>query len=74
MQKDIFWSDDSSLPKTDIGKVEFLEHLAATLPKYQKVLQISDEEMESVKRDAIELRRAYNLKYKVKTKGAAARR
>ncbi len=47
------------MPKTDIGKIELLEHLAATLPKYQSVLEISNEDMGVLKRDTFNVRRAH---------------
>ena len=53
------------MPKTDTGKVELLEHVASTLPKYQSIFQISNEDMETVKSDAVSLRHAHTSHHQV---------
>jgi len=48
----------SYMPHDDAGKAKFLEHLAATLPKYADLLEIKPEEIASVQADAVAFRHA----------------
>ncbi len=43
------------MPRDDNGKVEFVKHLAATLPRYAAILNISDAELATLDADAIGL-------------------
>ena len=51
----------SYLPKDDTGKADLLEHVAATLPKYTELLEISAEDMASHQADAVAFRYGFNL-------------
>jgi hypothetical protein len=46
------------LPTDDAGKADFLDHLAATLPKYAGVLDISEADIVQLKADAAAFRHA----------------
>ena len=46
------------MPHDDAGKAEFLEHLAATLPKYAELLEIKSEDIATLKSDAVNFRLA----------------
>ena len=43
---------NSYMPNTDSGKADLLDHLAATLPRYAAVLDVSDADLTSLKTDA----------------------
>jgi hypothetical protein len=51
----------SYMPKDDSGKADLLDHVAATLPKYAAMLDISAEELASLQADAVAFRYALNL-------------
>ena len=44
------------LPTDDTGKADFLDHLAATLPKYAGLLEISEADIATLKADAASFR------------------
>ena len=44
------------LPTDDAGKADFLDHLAATLPKYAGLLEISDADIATLQADAASFR------------------
>ena len=46
------------MPTDESGKADFLEHFAATLPKYIDILEIKTEDINSVQTDAINFRQA----------------
>jgi len=46
------------MPTDDTGKADFLEHFAATLPKYTDILEIKPEDIASVQTDAVDYRQA----------------
>ena len=51
----------SYMPKDDNGKADLLDHVAATLPKYAALLNVSAEDMASHQADAIAFRYGFNL-------------
>ena len=51
----------SYMPKDDSGKADLLDHVAATLPKYAALLEISPEDLASLQADAVAFRYALNL-------------
>ena len=51
----------SYMPKDDSGKADLLDHVAATLPKYAALLDISAVELASQQADAVGFRYALNL-------------
>lgn len=53
----------SYMPTTDGGKAELLEHLAATLPKYAELLEISASDLDMLKNNASIFRHALNILY-----------
>jgi hypothetical protein len=46
----------SYMPSTDNGKADLLDHLTYTLPTYASLLMISDEDVASLKTDALAFR------------------
>ncbi|HCI52192.1 MAG TPA: hypothetical protein DE312_02480 [Gallionella sp.] len=57
------------MPQTETGKLELLEHLAATFSKYQSTFEISDADMQTLKSDAVNLRLAHTLKHQAQSYG-----
>jgi len=51
----------SYMPKDDSGKADLLDHVAATLPKYAALLEISAEDLASLQADAVAFRYGLNL-------------
>ena len=49
-------TSSSYMPGTDNGKADLLDHLANTLPTYASLLMISDEDVASLKTDALAFR------------------
>ncbi len=57
------------MPHSNIGKLELLEHAAATFPAYQILFEINDTDTKALKNDAFNLRKAYTLKHQVQSYG-----
>lgn len=53
----------SYMPSDDGGKAELLEHLAVILPKYAELLNISADDLNSLKADAVSFRYTLNSLY-----------